>query len=195
MQKTFPTITCLSILLGCGQTEKSVEQDDLFFKSQISPAFDEQAEITILKDGRTYKTRFVLKDAYANDKPADTFYSKAVVLSESQFHKVDTELIQRVIAGHSIEKPGIRDGIWFGFTFIHNGDTSKLSLDNPQKEVDPAAFEIIQKEMDNFQAIFNDTIINDYLYDIQTYIDNSKKDSPLKGKRAIDSLRRIKYNR
>jgi len=195
MQMTFSTISVLLFLVGCGQTQKNVKIDDLFFKAQIFPAFDEHAEITILKIDRIYKTQFLLKEAYANDKPADTFYSKTIVLSESQFQKVDTEILQKVITGHSNQKTGIRDGIWFGFTFIHKGDTSSLSFNNPQKGIDSAAVEIINKEIDNFKSIYNDTIINDYLYDIQTYIYNSKKDSHLKGKRAIDSLRRTRYSR
>jgi len=197
MQKTLFGILILSIFLSCDQInkEKTVESDDLHFQALISPAFDEYAEVTISKIDSTRKIQFLLRDAYGNDKPSDTFYFKTAALSESQFHRVDTELLQKIITGHSIQKDGIRDGIWVGFTFIHKGDTSILSFDNPKKGIDSAAFEIIKNGIDNFQSIFNDTIINDYLYDVETYIDNSKKDSPLRGKRTIDKLRRIKYSR
>jgi hypothetical protein len=197
MQKILPAILIFLILLSCEQIRKQepVEKDDLYFQALISPAFDEYAEVTISKIDSTKKIKFLLRDAYGNDKPSDTFYFKTVALSKSQFHKIDTELLQKVITGHSIQKSGIRDGIWVGFTYVHNGDTSNLSLNNPHKGTDSAAFEIIKNGIDNFQSIFNDTIINDYLYDVQTYIDNSKKDSPLKGKRMIDKLRRMKYSR
>ncbi len=150
MQKTIPIISILFILLGCEQTknQKSVEKNDLFFQAQISPAFDEHAEITISKIDSAYKIQFLLRDAYGNGKPSDTFYFKTVALSESQFHKVDTELLQKVITEHSIQKSGIRDGILIGFTFVHNGDTSILSLDNPQKGIDSVAFGIIKNGFD-----------------------------------------------
>ena len=102
---------------------------------------------------------------------------------------------KKTITGDSIQKNGIRDGIWIGFTYVHNGDTSILFFDNPKKGIDSAAFGILKNGIDNFRSIFNDTIINDYLDDVHTYIDNSKKDSPLKGNQVIDKLRRIKYSR
>jgi len=197
MQKTLPAIWISLILLGCAQTHKkeSKEEDTLFFRALISPVFNERAEVTLSKMGGGQKIQFLLRDAYGNDKPSDTFYFKTVSLSESQFHKIDSELLQKTITGHSLQKTGIRDGIWLGFTFVHNGDTSVLSFDNPERGIDSAAFEMTKNAIDNFQSIFKDTIINGYLDDVQSYIDHSKKDSFLRRDRAIDRLRRIKYSR
>jgi hypothetical protein len=196
MQKTLPAILILLGLISCKEINKrkNVETDDLYFQALISPAFDEHAEVTIKKSGSTRTIQFLLRDAYGNDKPSDTFYFKTVALSESQFHKVDTELLQKVSTAHSVKKSGIRDGIWFDFTFANDGDTSILSFAHPQKAIDSAAFAFIENGIDNFKAIFNDTIINDYLYDVQMYIDNSNNESPSKGKRTIDKMRRIKYS-
>jgi hypothetical protein len=195
MRKILPTFI-LSILLGCGQTHKQEPKaNNLFFQALIFPAFDEHAEVTVSKIDSEQKIQFLLRDAYGNDKPSDTFYFKTATLSEDQFQKIDSELFQKTISTKSLQKEGIRDGIWIGFTFAHNGDTSTLSFDNPQEGIDSTAFEIIKGGIANFQSIFNDTIINEYLYDIETYIDHSKKDTPLKGQRAIDKLRRIKYSR
>lgn len=197
MLKTLSVILILLIFLSCKQTpkQKTLEKDDLYFQAFISPSFTEHAEITFSKVDGTQKIQFLLREAYGDDKPSDTFYFRTATLSESQFRKIDTELLQKISMVQSVKKRGMRDGIWVGFTFAHNGDTSILSFDNPQKGIDSAAFEIIKNGIDNFQSIFGDTLINDYLYDVQTYIDNSKKDSPLKGKRPIDKLRRMKYSR
>jgi hypothetical protein len=195
MQKTLPAILILLIFLSCEQTKKqTVERDNLYFQALISPAFDEHAVVTVSKIDSTHKIQFLLRNAYGNDKFSDTFYFKTATLSESQFHKIDTELLQKIITGHSIQKRVIRDGMWVGFTLVHKGDTSMLSFDNPQKGTDSAAYEIIKNGIDNFQSIFNDTTINNYLYEVQTYIDNSKKDSSLNDKWTIDKLRRIKYS-
>jgi hypothetical protein len=91
--------------------------------------------MTILKIDSIHTIQFLLRDAYGSDEPSDTFYFKPAALSESQFHKVDTELLQKVITGYSIQNTGIRDGIRVGFTIVHNGDTLNLSFDNPQKEL------------------------------------------------------------
>lgn len=197
MQKTLLAILILLGLVSCQQIHKqtAVETEDLYFQALIYPAFDEHAEITIKKNDSNQAIQFLLREAYGNEKPSDTFYFKTEALSENQFHKVDTELLQKLGTAHSVTKSGIRDGIGFKFTFSNIGDTSILSFDHPQKGIDSAAFAIIENGIDNFKAIFNDTIINDYLYDVQTYIDNSKKESPLKGKRAIDKMRRMKYSR
>ena len=197
MQKKLPAVLILVIFLSCEQLskQKPIKRDDLYFQAIISPAFDEHAEVTISKIGNTKKIQFLLRDAYGNDKPSDTFYFKTADLNQNQFHKIENELLKKIATGHSIQNTGIRDGIGFGFAIVQKGDTSNLVFDNPQKGRDSAAFEIIKKAIDNYQSIFNDTIVNDYLYDVQTYIDNSITESPLKGKRTIDKLRRKKYSR
>jgi len=197
MRKTLLAISILLILHACGQIHKDEREgkNDIFFEALISPALDEHAEVSILKKDTTQTIRFLLKDAGGNDKPSDTFYIKAVTLSERQFHKVDTAIFQRILIGHSLQKSGFRDGIRFRFTLAHNGDTSILFFVNPQKGIGSNAFEIIKKGIDNFQEVFNDSIINDYLDDVQTYIDNSHKDLPRNSNRPIDKLRRIRYNR
>jgi hypothetical protein len=115
MQKKLPVVLILMVFLSCEQLnkQKPVKSDDLYFEATISPAFDEHAEVTISKIGNTQKIQFLLRDAYGNDKPSDTFYFRTAELKQNQFHKIENELLKKIATGHSIQNTGIRDRVWF----------------------------------------------------------------------------------
>jgi len=196
MQRIFLTVFIFSILLSCGQISSTryARQDTLFFRTQITPAFDEPADIILIKTDTAQTIKIILTEAHGNDKPVGVFYSKSISLSRSQFNKLDSELFPKIIATHSIEKK-VRDGIGFRYSLFNKSDTTLLTFATPSSSTDPTVFRLIENSLDNFRSIFKDSIISEYLDDIDTYIDYSKKDLLLKGNRAIDSLRKIKYNR
>lgn len=195
MQRILSTISILLILLGCGQKHKQrdLDKDDLFFQALVSPAFDEHAEVIILKIDSTQKIQFLLRDAYGNDKPSDTFYFKIIALSKNQLDSLNSVLIQKTFIRDSDKPKGMRDGIYLDFTMIHSTDTSHLALDNPF--IGSSGYQITKNAFENFRRIFNDTIINNYLDDVESYIDNSKTGIRMTDNRPIDRLRKIKYSR
>ena len=195
MQKILFSILFLLFFIGCKEAQKNEKENNVFFTVIISPAFLERAEIIISKIDGIQEIQFLLKEANANDRPADTFYYKRIVLSENQFQKLYSGLIQKTNSVNSIEKKGMRDGINFIFTHIENKDTSILSFRSPSKETDTAAFRFIEKSFSDFRSIFEDSIIIDYLEDVETYIDYSKNSLIKSDDRAISKLRKIKYSR
>ena len=75
-------------------------------------------EVTISKIDTAVKIQFLLRDAYGNDKPSDTFYFKTADLTLNQFSKFENELLKKITTEHSIQNNGIRDGIGFGFILV-----------------------------------------------------------------------------
>ena len=197
MRSIFPTIFLPLVFLACGQAnpKEETKNNDIFFRTTLSPSFEERADVIFSKTKGQQMIKFLLLDAYSNDKPADTFYFKEATLSESQFLKLDSGLFKKILTAQSIHKNGMRDGIGISFTYIHNEDTSTLTYQSPAKGIDTAAYELTKFAIDNFKLIFKDTIINDYLDDVIGYIDHSYYDTITRGNRLIDRLRRNKYSR
>jgi len=197
MQKKLLTIPILSLLFSCGEIQQRprIKKDTLFFKTLIYPSFIEGAEVTLSKGENGQKIEFLLKKISRQDRVSDTFYYKALALSKNQFDSLDTTLIQKTFIRNSDKAKGIRDGIYIDFTMIHNADTSHLNLDNPNLEIVSSGYQITKNAFDKFRQIFNDTIINDYLDDAESYIDKTKKGIRRTDKRSINKLREIEYSR
>jgi hypothetical protein len=136
-----------------------------------------------------------LKEISRDDRVSDTFYYKTIALSKNQFDSLNSFLIQKTFIRDSDKPKGIRDGIYVDFTMIHNSDTSHLTLDNPSMRIVSSGYQITKNAFDNFRQIFNDTIINDYLDNAESYIDNSKTGIRRSDNRAINKLREIEYSR
>jgi hypothetical protein len=194
MQKILFAILISIITFNCqNQKPKRFLNDSLVLQIAISPAFLEHAEINVSHLGDSQNMQFLLRDAYSNDHPADTFYFKEITLSQSQIHKIDTGLLKKIINGQSSNNRVVRDGIWLRYMTVYDDDTIILNFKNPQKRIDSFAFEIIDSGNDNLRSLFKDSVISDYLDDVQEYLD--QKDTLYKTIRTIDKMRRAKYSR
>lgn len=195
MQKTFLIILVSLVFLGCQQmTErKGLTKDTLFFRTQISPAFDEGADIMLSKFNTIKTIKFTLTEAHGDDKPVGVFYDKTMTLSNEEFNKLDLGLFKEMINSYSIKRI-VRDGVGFQYTLVNNRDTSVLSFSSPSSATDTAAFKLIENSFSNFRSIFKDSIINEYLDDIEIYIDYSKRNVIPQSNRAISRLRKLKYH-
>lgn len=61
----------------------------------INPAIDETAKIILTKVDTLRQLNCVILDGNRNDRPADTFYTRTIFLSDEQFNKFDTAVIQK----------------------------------------------------------------------------------------------------
>jgi hypothetical protein len=197
MQKTLFIVSIFLLVTSCREIQQrtDIEKDILFFKALIYPAFIEGAEVTLSTVDNDRKIDFLLKEISRDDRVSDTFYYKTITLSKNQFDSLNSTLIQKTFIRDSDKPKGIRDGIHVDFMMIHNSDTSYLALDNPSIGIVSSGYQITKNAFDNFRRIFNDTIINDYLDDAESYIDNSKTGIRRSDNRPINKLREIEYSR
>ena len=196
MQKIFSTLIILLIPYSCRQTHKINPQNDILtFKVFLNPSFDESAQIVLSKFDTQQQIRFLILDKELDNKHIDTFYFKTISLSKNQFEQFDSVVIQKTKIKQPPQREGCCDGIGIRFMTIQNKDTSVLHFGNLGLSSDTLAQRIIKNTFDNFRLLYNDSVINDYLGDIETYIDNSKKHIQWKENRPINKLRKIEYSR
>lgn len=75
---------------------------------------------------------------------------------------------------------------------INKQDTNTIYFHSPQK-TDSIGYHFTKSLIDILSNTFRDTLISQYFYDIETYIDDSKFHTA-DPKRKIDQLRMKKYN-
>jgi len=201
MQKMPSIIFGLLLLSACQQSPKSNNRNDkITFKVSLNPSFDERADITLLKTGNEQNlsclisSRVVRRDIKVGEKTLDTFYNKAILLSNNQYTIFDSLVIQKTKIKQPHQWTGCCDGMPVTFMLIKNTDTSFLYFRSPSvNEPDSSGYRITKSAIDQFKMLFNDSMITDYLYDVEGYMDDSKfhRADP---KRKIDQLRMKKYN-
>ena len=76
---------------------------------------------------------------------------------------------------------------------IHNKDTIAISFHGPSKDSDSIGYNFSKSVFEILKSSFNDTLVSQYIDDIEAYIDESKwrRADP---KRKIDQVRMKKYN-
>ncbi len=134
-------------------------------------------------------------DLARNDRQADTFYSRTILLSEAQFSKFDSAVIQKTKIRQTPQRQGCCDGINFQFVSILNSDTSVLHFGNLNIESDTIGCKIIVHTLDNFALFYQDSVIADYFNDVKSYIYDTIEPIHYKDNRAINKLRKIEYSR
>lgn len=130
-----------------------------------------------------------------SEKTPDTFYYKMILLSKDQFEAFDTNVIQKAKIKQPPQNEGYVDGMPVSFILIQGNDTSNLYFRNPYIKIDSIGYKITKATIDNLRSITNDSIINDYLSDIESYMDESIRHIHYKENRAINKLRKIEYSR
>jgi len=201
MQKISFTILGLLIFSACQQNPKNITtKDQEIFKVFLNPSFDERAEIALSKTENDQNISFLIsprvmgRDIIIGEKITDTFYHKSILLSKSQYTIFDSLVIQKTKIKQPHQWTGCCDGMPVTFLLIKGTDSSGLffrspAVDNP----DSSGYRITKSAIDQFRVLFKDSLITDYFYDIESYMDNSKAHKP-DPKRKIDQLRMRKYN-
>lgn len=195
MQKTIFIPLLIFGLLGCRQKSSDNHKNDTrSFTVSIHPSFDESAKFILSKVDTVQQLRCILLDGNRNDRHADTFYSKSILLSNEQFNTFDTAIIQKTRIKQTPQHEGCCDGINFQFVVTHYNDTSLLRFGNLNIGSDTTACRIKNQTLDNLASLCKDSIITDYFNDVKSYIYDSVEHIHYKDNRAINKLRKIEYS-
>jgi hypothetical protein len=196
MQKILFTLLLVLGLFSCGHNSGTNRTNDTInFKVLINPSFDESATFILSKVDTLQQLKCIILDGNRNDRPADTFYSKTILLSDEQFNKFDSAVIQKTRIKQTPQNEGCCDGIYFQFTLKYNTDSSMLHFGNLSIRSDTTACKIIGLTLDNLAFLYKDSVISDYFNDINSYIYDSVKHIQYRDDRAINRLRKIEYSR
>ena len=197
MQKTFHFLIVLLVLFSCRQSQKPIDKDrNVTFKILLSPSFDEKAEVILSKTDIEQKIRFLIMDRHIQNLPLDTFYLKTILLSKNQYTSFDSLIIQKTKMTQPRQWTGCCDGMPVSFTLIQDLDTSRLFFRSPDiNKPDSSGYNITKATIDHLKGLYNDSVITDYLHDIESYMDQSKRHIQKGEHRAINRLREIEYSR
>jgi len=193
MKKLLIYIVVYSILTSCREVPESTNQSRfLQFKASLHPAFNELAEIVLSQHDSLYKITVLLKEISRGDSEPDTFYYTSQTISRKVFHSFDSAVIQKTFIDQPKQWEGCCDGMPVYYSTANTSDTSNLYFRNPDKRSDTIGYRITKSLIDLLKMDFNDSIVNEYLDDIESYMDESKFHR-VDPKRGIDQLRMKKY--
>jgi hypothetical protein len=201
MQKILYLLFSLIALSACRQNQEgNIKKEKLTFKIFLNPSFDESAEITLLKNGEDQNisflicTRIVGKDIIPAEGNLDTFYHKSISISNNQYRIFDSLVIQKTKIKQPHQWSGCCDGMPVSYMSIKDLDTTILYFRSPNiVEPDSSGYRITKDAIEQLSLLYEDTVIREYLLDIESYMDDSKfhRADP---KRIIDQMRMKKYN-
>jgi hypothetical protein len=191
MRKIFSTIAIVLIISACSDRKK----DNLSFTVLLNPSFHERATIELSKTDGKQQIQLLIKDRPRGGEKQDTFYYKTILLSKGEFDKFNANIIQKTKIKQPPQWEGCCDGMPVNFLLIQNNDTSRLYFRSPDIKRDTLEYRITKTTVDNLRSLTRDSIINDYLDDIEWYMDESKRPVQWKDNRAINKLRKIEYSR
>jgi hypothetical protein len=195
MRKIIPIIFIVFIFIACKQRDNAyTKKPTHIFKMWLNPSFGESGEIVLSKINSAHEIQILLTEIERPNRPSDTFYYKKSYLTKDQFDKFESEVIQKIMIKQPRQPEGIRDGMSVNFMLIDK-DTSRLYFRNPSIHSDTLGYNVTKYAIDNFRLFFNDSVITDYLDDIESYMDNSKPGIHMSDNRPINKLRKIEYSR
>jgi len=192
-------LTCLAchILVSCNQKggEKSniSKKDSLVLEVRFHPAFEENAEATLLKTDSARIFKILIRNNFRADKSEDTFWFKMIYLTSQEYLQIDSTLIKLCRQNIARKNYVTMDGIGISTLLVDKTDTNGIYFHSPHKNSDSIGYDFSKSLFEIFKNTFQDTLITDYFDDLETYIDESKpqKTDP---RRKIDQLRMEKYH-
>ena len=196
MRKHFWTLIVLLILSACGQRQsKNTQHEISVFKIFLHPSVDEKAQIILTKNNTQQIVHFLILDREFANKPIDTFYQRTISLSKEQYNSFDSLVIKKAKVKQPHQWTGCCDGMPVEYFTITGTDTSKLYFRSPDIKSDSSGYVLTKLAVDKLRIIYNDSIITDYLNDIESYMDESKHHTDRKENRPINRLRKVEYSR
>jgi len=194
MQNLFLILIVSISLIACRQRHRREVKNGavVVFNIALYPSFHETAEIFVSNGDSLSQIRYLLKSRQTAIKRPDTFYFKTIPLTVSQFERLDSTVIEKIKIKQPHQWTGCCDGMPVEFKLIQNHDTSRLYFRSPGGS-DTIGYKITKAAIDNLREIYKDSVIDDYLDDIESYMDASKEGVRFTDNRAINRLRKIEY--
>ena len=120
---------------------------------------------------------------------------KKISLSKKQYDNFDSLVVQKTKINQPRQWTGCCDGMPVTFLLIQGADTSKLYFRSPQVRSDSSGYEITKTTIEQFDMLYSDSVITDYLHDIESNIDDSKRHTKMNENRPINRLRKTEHSR
>jgi hypothetical protein len=174
--------------------KKATKADSIIFTTNFSPSFDEYSQIKLIKVDSVSEMEILIMNNYRVDKNQDTFYCKSIAISPVQYHELDTSIFKNVKTNYKpVHHVGV-DGINISFLLVDKGDTSYYTrFWSPDEKEEIFGYRLTGAAITKFRQVFNDSIVTNYLDDVEGYLDDKKNEQRLKKRRPIDDLRAKKY--
>jgi hypothetical protein len=170
--------------------------ENLTFKLVLHPSFDEHSEILLTKRDKIKQIQLLLLDRQIGGRDIDTFYFKTFNLSEMQVKKFDSLVLQKLAVNQPIQWNGCCDGMTADYELVRGFDTLNLHFRFPNEKSDSIGFLITTATIANLRTLYADSLIDEYLNDIESYIDEyNKPHSRGDDSSALSRLRNSKYSR
>jgi hypothetical protein len=196
MQRTFLTLLILLTLFACRQRQSLNTQNNILtFKVFLYPSFDEKAQIVLTKIDTQQVIQFLLLDREFANKTIDTFYFKKAILTKEQFDSFNSLVIGKTQIKQPHQWTGCCDGMPVEYLLIQGIDTSNLHFRSPDIKSDSSGYQVTKAAIDQFRILFKDSVISDYLNDVESYMNENIKHINWKDNRQINTLRKIEYSR
>ena len=141
------------------------------------------------------KMNFLLRIRTNDDTPADTFYFYSQLLPKISRHMLGEEVIQKTLIPQPPQWSGCCDGMPVYYVHIKGIDTSVLYFRSPHQRSDSIGFRITKSTIEYLQHVVSDTVIADYLRDVESYIDDSRPRLKWNAESPINALRKTQYGR
>ena len=172
------------------------EQDTVSFNVFIEPSFSEVSEIDLLSTGSSDQIKILIKNNVRVDEKQDTFYYRVVALGKKDFKRLDSALLQKAKQNIPLKQHISFDGMSISFILKSIGEIYHFGYFSPNRKSDEGGYLFTKSVFDNLKSVFKDSIVNDYLDEVETYIDESKlKRLTKETQKSIYKLRRQKYSR
>ena len=196
MNRIFLSLLLLLNLSSCKQKSIPLSENRVIsFKVFLRPSFEESAEISLTKTDTHQTMQFLIMDREFLDMPGDTFYLKQISLSKNQYHNFDSLVIKKTNINQPRQWTGCCDGMPVTFLQIQGVDTVKLAFRSPDIKSDSSGYELTKAAIEQFRLLYSDSVITDYLQDIESNMDDTKHHTEWNEDRPIIRLRKMKYSR
>jgi hypothetical protein len=114
-----------------------------------------------------------------------------------EYNRLDTAVLQKAKQNISPKEHVSVDGMSVSFNLNYQGEKYRFGYFSPSKKSNEAGFVFTKSTIDNFKTAFKDSVVSDYLDEVEAvYIDESKlKRLMEESQKAISELRKQKYSR
>jgi len=173
-----------------------LKKDTVSFSTLMEPSFSEVSQFSLTSDGDKNHLQILIKNNVRVDETQDTFYFKAVELRKEEYNKLDTAVLQKAKLDIPPKEHMSVDGMSVSFNLNYKGEKYRFGYFSPSKKDNGAGFRFTMSVIDNFKEAFKDSIVSDYLDEVEAiYIDESKLNALTeKSQKTINELRKRKYS-